>query len=406
MRAGILRLAVLTALLSVRAGAQTVLLTESEALARAAEHPRIEAARAAAQVVAADGLAARRWPNPRASVTREAVAGIAEHMVTVTQALPITGRRQLDGLAADARTQAAASRADEQVRRMRADVRLAFADLVLAQARERELTDIRVRLQALADVIARREAAGDAAGFDRLRAEREVLEVDAERASATVDRARAQAALWNLVLVTGPAASLVAVPAAPPPSVVPETGALVVRAYASRPLLGALRLDVQAAEAAGRAASRRVVPEPEVVAGTKLSSAGTGDVGAVFGVHITVPLFDRAEPERAAADARARQARAEIEATRRALQADIEARREAVVQRRDIASRYRQALIGGAGEIERIAQVSYDAGERGILELLDAHRTASTARLRQVQLDAAVRVAEIELEYISGWELP
>jgi outer membrane protein TolC len=50
--------------------------------------------------------------------------------------------------------------------------------------------------------------------------------------------------------------------------------------------------------------------------------------------------------------------------------------------------------------------VSYDAGERGILDLLDAHRTASAARLRQAQLDADARAAEIELEYVSGWELP
>ena len=59
-----------------------------------------------------------------------------------------------------------------------------------------------------------------------------------------------------------------------------------------------------------------------------------------------------------------------------------------------------------AADIERIAQVSYDAGERGILDLLDAHRTASAARLRQAQLDADARAAEIELEYVSGWELP
>jgi outer membrane protein TolC len=50
--------------------------------------------------------------------------------------------------------------------------------------------------------------------------------------------------------------------------------------------------------------------------------------------------------------------------------------------------------------------VSYEAGERGILELLDAHRSASSARMRQAELDAAVREAEIELEFVSGWEIP
>jgi outer membrane protein TolC len=49
--------------------------------------------------------------------------------------------------------------------------------------------------------------------------------------------------------------------------------------------------------------------------------------------------------------------------------------------------------------------VSYDAGERGILELLDAHRTSTAARLRLIELDAAVRQAEIELEFASAWEI-
>ena len=57
-------------------------------------------------------------------------------------------------------------------------------------------------------------------------------------------------------------------------------------------------------------------------------------------------------------------------------------------------------------EIERVARVSYDAGERGILELLDAYRTGSAARVRQASLDLAVRQAEVELEFLSGWEMP
>ena len=71
-----------------------------------------------------------------------------------------------------------------------------------------------------------------------------------------------------------------------------------------------------------------------------------------------------------------------------------------------MADRYRAAVSAGADPIERIALVSYEAGERGILELLDAHRTAASARVREVELEAAVREAEIELEFVSGWEIP
>ena len=53
----------------------------------------------------------------------------------------------------------------------------------------------RDRLRGLAEVLARREAAGEAAGYDRLRAEREVMEIEADLSAARADRARAQAAL-------------------------------------------------------------------------------------------------------------------------------------------------------------------------------------------------------------------
>ena len=76
-----------------------------------------------------------------------------------------------------------------------------------------------------------------------------------------------------------------------------------------------------------------------------------------------------------------------------------------MLERRETAQRYRSAAVTGADQIERIAQVSYDAGERGILELLDAYRTGASARIRQAALDAAARQAEIELEFVSGWEI-
>jgi hypothetical protein len=75
---------------------------------------------------------------------------------------------------------------------------------------------------------------------------------------------------------------------------------------------------------------------------------------------------------------------------------EIAALRALIVERRAPRG-YRASAVTNAPQIERIAQVSYDAGERGILELLDA-RIGSTARVRQAALDAAVRRAEIELE--------
>jgi outer membrane protein TolC len=49
--------------------------------------------------------------------------------------------------------------------------------------------------------------------------------------------------------------------------------------------------------------------------------------------------------------------------------------------------------------------VSYDAGERGILELLDAYRSASNARLRLVDLETDVARSEIDLEVATAVEI-
>ncbi len=387
--------------------AQPLPLTESEALARLSlSSPRVRAIRSSIDVARADVLAASRWPNPRVTFDREAVAGVTENMVMVSQALPITGRRGLEVQSATALVEASSSRADEALRRARADLRLAFAQLVSAQRRERELAAALDRLRGLADVLGKREAAGDAAGFDRLRAEREVLDLDADRAAVATERARAQAMLSAFFRDPPDPSAILAIEAASARPEVPPIAALVERAKSTRGELTALRKEVDAAHLSGQAADRRRIPEPEVVAGTKSSTAGGGDIGSVITVHATVPLFDRNRPERALAEARASQAAARAEAFLETLRTEIAALRAAVIERRATAERYRTAAVDGADQIERIAQVSYDAGERGILELLDAYRTGASARLRQATLDAGVRQAEIELEFVSGWEIP
>jgi cobalt-zinc-cadmium efflux system outer membrane protein len=388
------------------AAAQTV-ISEADALARlSSESPRARAIRSAVDVARAEVLNVGRWPNPRLNVDREAVAGISETLTTVLQPLPITGRRSLERESASALAQATAHRADEELRRTRADLRLAYADLVAAQTRERELTRSRDRLQELARILERRESAGDAAGFDRLRAEREVLDVEADRVIAAADRARAQARLAGFFATGTDPSTLVADERVIGARDIPPVDALVNQAERVRGEILALQQDAESARLLSHAADRRWIPEPEVMAGTKSSNVGSGDIGSVISIQAVLPIFEHGQPQRALAQARASQAVARLEALRITLRSDIGAARTAAVDRRRAGEQYRASALKTSGEVERIAQVSYDAGERGILELLDAYRTSSSARVRQAALDAAAREAEIELEFVSGWEIP
>ena len=418
MRSPLVRAVAVLLVWPAGAGAQTISLTEAQALARLTpEHPRVRAARAGTDIARADVLSAGRWPNPRVNWDRQSVAGVTEHYVTVSQPLPITGRRGFDVQAASSLVAASASRADDEVRRLRADLRQACAELLAAQSRERELTAARDRLRTLSDVLARREREGDAAGVDRLRAEREVLDVESEVAVAATERARAQAIVASFLGgITSPS-DLMAAGRMFSAAAVPGVDALLERAEEARGVVAAFRHDLDAARFAARSAERSLVPEPEIFVGTKSSTAsstgvgnsltiGQGAIGPVIAVHATIPLFDRARPERARAAARVAQAEAGADAFRVELRGQVTALRDAVLQRRGAADRYRAEAVNNASEIERIAQVSYEAGERGILDLLDAYRVSSAARLRQAALDLAVRQAEIEREFATGWEAP
>jgi cobalt-zinc-cadmium efflux system outer membrane protein len=406
MRAGFGGVLLAAALLPAGAAAQTLSLTEVQVLAQLTpQNPRVRAIKGPVEIARADVLSAGRFPNPRGTYNRESVAGVTEHITTVGQVLPIAGRRPLEVSAATGLVDAATGRADDQLRRLRTAVRLAFADLIAAQDRERELAATGDRLEQLAGVLGRREAAGEAAGFDRLRAEREVIEMDVDRAAATAERARAQAILSGF-LSPAESAAITAVAAGAARAPVPAVDDLMARAEQVRGELRALQREIDAARFAERAAGRRAIPEPEVLAGTKSSNGGSGDVGTLVAVHVAIPLFDRGQPERTMARARRSQAEAQLDAWRASVRSEITAWRALVIERRDAADRYRAVAIAMATELERIAQVSYDAGERGILELLDAYRSSAAARLRQFALDLAVRQAELELEFVSGWEVP
>lgn len=381
-------------------------MTESDAVARVSlESPRARAIRATVDVARADARVAGLWPNPSVSLSREAVAGTSEQFVLLSQTLPITGRLGLASESAAAAVRAAELRVDDVLRRLRVDARRAYVGLAAVEARVRHLERALEDLKALVGILAARERAGDAAGFDRLRAERETAELAAELGAARAERARWQGELAVYFYPAPDPSSLRAEPLAPVPTPLPAVDDLVTRAGAARPDLLAFERDAEAARLAGAAAARSRVPEPEIVAGLKTSSTGDDRKGSVFSINFALPLFDRAQPGRARADAQARRAQAEGEALRDEINATIRAYHRAAGERRATADEYRRTALPASDDVRRIARVSYDAGERGILELIDAYRQASDARLRVVALDAAAAEADIDLERATALEI-
>jgi cobalt-zinc-cadmium efflux system outer membrane protein len=233
-----------------------------------------------------------------------------------------------------------------------------------------------------------------------MRAERERAEAAADLHDARGRLARARAAL------AGPLGldprGLTTVASLEPRALLPTMEEARLQAGQRGDVL-AFRAQVEQQELLARAAGRRWIPEPTVVAGRKTSEAGgVQDSGPLVGVSVAVPLFDRAQGARATAQAEAMLLRAR----QAALESRLSAEAAAAVEEAE-ARRHAETEYGGPAdpeELVRIARGAYEEGETRILELLDAYRTALAARLRLIELRAEARRAEIAVDMATGVE--
>ncbi len=82
--------------------------------------------------------------------------------------------------------------------------------------------------------------------------------------------------------------------------------------------------------------------------------------------------------------------------------AELSGAHSALQLQRAAADEYRRGLETQGQRLEQIAQAAYQEGELDILALLDAWRVSLQSRLRLLDLNAASKQAEIELERVVG----
>jgi cobalt-zinc-cadmium efflux system outer membrane protein len=119
-----------------------------------------------------------------------------------------------------------------------------------------------------------------------------------------------------------------------------------------------------------------------------------------LGVNLIVPLFDPGRREAARWLAEQERVDAERVFIAQSIQAQVAVASEVLTLRQN-AVRTIDANTA-ADELARIAEVAYTEGDVGILELLDAHRTAARARVRTIDMRLAARLAQIALERAVG----
>jgi outer membrane protein, heavy metal efflux system len=358
--------------------------------------PQARAIRAESEVTRREQLARLAYPNPAVTYSRES-AGFTEFF-QAEQSLPLFGARAALSRAGVAATAAAEAERDVRLWHLRSEAAAAVARLAAEQTRL-ELAQAHTReVERLVEILRTREREGEGSRFDRLRAAQELRDTRQLATSAAVSVVEARATLSALLPRD---VALTRIAGGPYPQQAPAAAdALIAKAKSTRAELRALQQLGERATLEADAARRARLPSPNVFGGVKRADDASGrQTGGVFGLSVSVPLFDSGGRE----SARWAAERARVEAERASIEYRI---RSEIVGASEVLS-IRQAAIaeehqGEAEELAQISEVAYREGEVGILELLDAVRTASRARVRSIELRLEARLAQIALERAVG----
>ena len=401
-------------------------LTLVELLDRAvAQHPLVDAARARVRGAEGSRLTARSLGNPLLTWQvenapfpgRDAPAAMDREISTfATLPLELLFQRGPRIRRANEDVRAAEAELELARRTVSLDASRAFYRVALAQAAVEGATDVRDRLAELAAYTGARVKEGATSEGDLIRVQ---VELDRADASFTLDRvelARARGALAPYL--GGPALAsaldsirvVVDISALPVMSAAAGGAALlaplevyVARASLARPDLVAARARVAAARAETNYQRTLAVRQLGATFGSK-RIAGVNTM--IAGLSLPLPLFDqnRGEVQRASGERLALEQ--ELVWRERQVAADVAASYEAARLLGEQRTRLSRSFIVRAEMSRRIALAAYREGAMSLLQVIDASRTLADARLAWYRTLFAERESLLELNVVSGSELP
>lgn len=353
-----------------------------------ASAPRLALRAAETRVAEGQAVQAAARPNPTLGLMVENAAGSglykdfdsAETTLSIDQPLELGGKRAARSSAARADLAVAQARAALGQVDFARDLALAYANAEAAQQRLAIARDSVGLAQADAKAARLLVDNGKEAQVRAIQADTGLATARADLAAA---QAEAEATLARLSALTGSSETYSAVtgglldadPATPP------TGP------AFSPAIAAARAERDAAERHIAVERARRVPDLAVSFGVRQFQSDES-TAAVFGVSVSLPLFDRnrgavaaANANVQAAQARLAMAQAEQDGDRRAATVQVAAAGQTLEASRQAES--------AASEAYRLARIGYDAGRLPLSELLVARRDLIAARGRAVDAKLA-----------------
>lgn len=388
MRDASISIAILLCAMPLAARAQDV-VDEDTAIERALSREGISArddAERAASAAEIEIIGPR--DNPSVEISREGAGGESEYQLGIVQPIDLNGRR--GSLRDAARADGLATEAEIARRRqvLVAEVRQAYVQCATASAQLdvwQRYTDELAEAERVSNA---RAEAGDTAVYDvrRVRVERRAAE--AQLARARGDIAADCAALASLTGIADPQVELEAI-----------TRLTSAAQPGERADLLADERRIEAAQYRVRAADQARLPQLAVGVGVLRRDDGIDTAyGPVVSVGVTVPLWNSGSASVRREQARAAALESELLITRRR----VEAERNAAAARLAAAREAAVTAAGAredAGRLGTIAETAYQAGEIGVVELLDAYEAAREADLSVIALatDAALAAVEYDL---------
>jgi cobalt-zinc-cadmium efflux system outer membrane protein len=369
------------------------------------QHPLVEAANA--RLAAAEGArrTAGAWPNPVATYWVENVSSGLTRESSVYGTLPLEPLFQRGSRLAQAGSGVRAEEASvtSAERQVATDVVHAFHRLALAQVTAEAMLENLAAIEQVVTYLRNRVAQGAAPESDLIRAEVERDRAQTELTMADIERIRAQSSLRTYL---GDAAQVGNVRVAMPVWSREHTSLAPLTEFTAYAL--AHRSDLIAARARADAAAGALALERSMVVrqfgasfGVKRMSGVTGFVG---GISLAIPVFDqnggaidRAAGERLAAELETRW-------MERAIASEVEAQYQVAERLGAQATSLQSSFLARAEESRKIAIGTYQEGAASLLQVLDASRALSEARLTSARVIVAANESLFDLGIAAGYD--
>jgi cobalt-zinc-cadmium efflux system outer membrane protein len=376
-----------------------------------AQHPLVEAARAELSVAEGRRQTAGTLPNPVATYWFENLPASDRARALLMPESSIYGTFPLEPFLqrgsriaqADSDVRGARASASSAEQRVAADAVHAFYRVAVTQASLDAMRDNLTAIDQVVEYLRNRVAQGAAPEGDLIRIQVERDRVEAEVTMADVELVRAQGALRPF-LGDGVRADSLRVTApdwSRAPVVLAPLSELTTHALAQRTDLVSSRAKAEAAAGALALERSMVVRQLGASFGIKRSAGVNSMMG---GVSFTVPLFDRNRGEVARATAEQLAAVLGTRWMERVITSEVEAEYQVATRLAARVAALQPAFLGRAEESRRIAVGTYQEGATSLLQVLDASRALSDARLTYARLVAAANESLFDLGIAAGYD--